>query len=164
VPDDLLMYEEDEAEAPTVDDDSEPAGDSPEDPEYADGELAHELVDLFGQSHSAWLRTPGGRWFLPCGSAGFLFLTQAESREPDRWDLRYTSYEKGHEGTVRVDMEIGYAMAAGDEFVAERPMWQAERNAPWRQQRTRGGRTRGEVHDEQMIARAARLFDPVRVV
>jgi hypothetical protein len=57
-------------------------------------------------------------------------------------------------------MEIGYAMAAGDEFIAERPIWQAERTAAWRSERTRSGRTKGEVADAKMIARAAALFDP----
>jgi hypothetical protein len=57
-------------------------------------------------------------------------------------------------------MEIGYAMARGDEFVAERPMWQAQRDAPWRRERARGRRTKGEVFDEQMIAKAAQHFDP----
>jgi superfamily II DNA or RNA helicase len=158
MPDDLLMYEDD-LTSEIVTEEQDTASDT-ETPEYADGLLAHEMIDLFGQSHSAWLRTPGGRWFLPCGQAGFLFLVPAASGKPEHYDLRYTSHKRGHEGAIRTDMEIGYAMAAGDEFVAERPMWQAERAAPWRAQRTRGGRSRGEVFDEQMIAKAACLFDP----
>jgi superfamily II DNA or RNA helicase len=155
-PDDLLMYEDDLA--PVVEADDLAAGE-PEQPAYETGLLAHEMIDLFGASHSAWLRTPGGRWFLPCGAAGLLFLVPAHSGQPDHYDLRYTSHERGHEGAIRTDMEIGYAMAAGDEFVSERPMWQAERTAPWRQLRHHNGRTKGEVHDDAMIARAAKLFD-----
>src|SRR5690349_13252803 len=72
VPDDLLMYEEDDL-APTVDVDEPDAGEGgeAEQVEYADGPLTHELIDLFGQAHSAWLRTPGGTWFVPAGP-GFL--------------------------------------------------------------------------------------------
>jgi hypothetical protein len=159
IPDDLLMYEEDEAEItlPAEEPDSESGGE-PEEVTYADGDLAHELVDLFGESHTAWLRTPGGAWFVPAGVQGFIYLAPAMSGTADRYDVRWLSFEHGS-GLIQADMEIGYAMATGDEFIAQRPMWQAERNAPWRQLRARGGRTKGEVHDEQMIARAAHLLD-----
>lgn len=160
VPDDLLMYEEDDLAPVDETSHTDELSGEPE-VEYADGPLTHELVDLFGQSHSAWLRTPGGRWFLPAGSAGLLFLTPAQSGRPDHWDLRYTSHDRGHEGAIRTDLEIGYAMAAGDEFVAERPILQADKAAPWRSlPQGRTGRTKGEVHDAKMIATAARLFDP----
>lgn len=163
MPDDLLMYEVNDDEVSAEIDETEPA-DGPGDvepPEYADGLLAHELVDLFGQSHSTWLRTPGGRWFVPAGSQGFVFLVPAMSGAVDRYDLRWLTFDRGHEGLIQADMEIGYAMAAGDEFVAARPMWQAQRDAPWRRERARGagGRTKGEVFDDKMIAEAARRFD-----
>jgi superfamily II DNA or RNA helicase len=161
IPDDLLMYEEDDLAAQGPEEADTP-GDIEPDIEYADGPLTHELIDLFGQSHSAWLRTPGGRWFLPAGPNGFLFLTPAQSRAPDKWDVRYTSHDRGHEGAIRTDLEIGYAMATGDEYVAERPVLQADRSAPWRSLPAPGrtGRTKGEVFDAKMIATAARIFDP----
>lgn len=168
VPDDLLMYENDEDEvgAEAVEPD-EPAGE-PEPIEYADGDLAHELVDLFGESHSNWLRTLGGTWFVPAGSAGFLFL---RPRAGDRYDLCGVAVQgwrpapgvldgiAGVHHVLREDMEIGYAMAAGDELVAGNPMWQAERDAPWRKERARGGRTRGEIWDDRQIVMAGRLID-----
>ncbi len=160
MPDDLLMYEDELEDVEPGEADEPAADDEDESTAYADGDTVHELVDLFGQSHSSWLRTPGGRWFLAAGSAGFLFLTPAESGTPDRWDLRYVSRDRGHEGALRTDMEIGYAMAAGDECVSANPIWQAERDAPWRKLKLRGGRTRGDAHDEKMIQVAARLFDP----
>lgn len=164
MPDDLLLYELDDDEVldeALVDRDEPDTGDA-EPIEYADGLLAHELVDLFGEAHSTWLRTPGGRWFVPAGSQGFVFLVPAMSGAADRYDLRWHTFERGHEGLIQADMEIGYAMARGDEFVAERPMWQAQRDAPWRSERARGrhGKTKGEIYDEQMIDKAARLFDP----
>jgi hypothetical protein len=156
IPDDLLLYEVDDdgAEAPTDRDDSD-AGE-PEPTEYADGDLAHELVDLFGQSHSTWLRTPGGRWFLTAGNAGYLFL---RPRPDDRYDLCAISETQRVPHLLRADMEIGYAMAAGDEYVAGNPIWMAERNAPWRSQRHVSGRTRGEMWDDKQIMRAASLLD-----
>lgn len=155
MPDDLLMYEDDEdegPEAPTVEADDQ--GGEPEQPEYADGELEHELIDLFGQSHAAWLRTPGGRWFLPAGEA-FVYLEQVAE---GRYDLCWAAARQAG-GVIQADMEIGYAMAAGDQYVSERPVWQAERNAPWRQQLVRGGKTKGEVHDAKAVTRAAAVLD-----
>lgn len=165
MPDDLLLYELDDDEVlpeAVVDDRDESDTGDAEPIEYADGLLAHELVDLFGEAHSTWLRTPGGRWFVPAGSQGFVFLVPAMSGAADRYDLRWHTFERGHEGLIQADMEIGYAMARGDEFVAERPMWQAQRDAPWRSERAHGrhGKTKGEIYDEQMIDKAARLFDP----
>jgi superfamily II DNA or RNA helicase len=151
-PDDLLMYEEDLDEVPEEQDIDEDEG--ADAPEYADGELAHELIDLFGKSHSSWLRTRGGVWFLPAGHFGFIYLRPAGA---DRYDLRWQG--DGQDGPIREGMEIGYAMAAGDEYVAERPMWQLERDAPWRKDRVRGGRTKGEVYDAKAIDRASYLLD-----
>jgi ATP-dependent helicase IRC3 len=160
-PDDLLMYEEDdlagEADLPA---EGEQGGDA-EPVEYADGPLAHELVDLFGQSHSAWLRTDGGTWFLPAGQA-LLYLRPSGA---DHFDLCWTTTDayprhRGS-GTIREHMEIGYAMAAGDEYVAARPVLQAERDAPWRSlpaPRHRG-KTKGEVADEKARALANSLLD-----
>jgi superfamily II DNA or RNA helicase len=168
MPDDLLLYEVDE-DADELLEAAVELPDAPGEPEpvdYADGDLAHELVDLFGQSHSTWLRTPGGRWFIPAGSAGFVYL---QPRGIDRYDLRFAAQQavdprRGEHvyNLLRSDMEIGYAMAAGDEYVASRPEWQAERAAPWRSlpsTNRRGARTRGEVADELSVALAARLID-----
>lgn len=157
LPDELLMYEEDEpdaAEAPA--EQPEPA-DEPEPMEYADGDLAHELIDLFGQSHSSWLRTTGGLWFLPTPH-GFIYLRPRT--EAERYDLAYYAHN-GTAGVMREDLTIEYAMAAGDEFVADNPLWQAQRDADWRKQRAprRAGRTRGEVYDEQQIMHASRALD-----
>jgi len=166
IPDDLLMYEEDEAEevALPAEADDGPAGE-PEEVTYADGMLEHELVDLFGEAHSAWLRTPGGAWFVPVPD-GFIYLSAAMSGAPDRFDLRWhvahlNAIPLGgtRSGLIQADMEIGYAMAAGDEYIAQRPMWQAERDAPWRSRRRPDGRTAGEHRDAQAVARAAALLD-----
>jgi superfamily II DNA or RNA helicase len=167
LPDELLMYEVDEDEAVAPAEDDRGATDQPaEEIEYADGSLAHELVDLFGESHTAWLRTPGGVWFVPAGAQGFVFLRPAEHGRYDLcWRIDpqqrspFAALPTQTYGTLREAMEIGYAMAAGDEYVAANPIWQAERNAPWRSLRVRGGRTKGEVWDESMTARAAALLD-----
>jgi superfamily II DNA or RNA helicase len=159
IPDDLLMYEEDEAELSPVDQDAADATDQPAEPEevtYADGMLEHELVDLFGEAHSTWLRTPGGTWFVPVPS-GFIYLAPAMSGAGDRYDLRWHAGDRS--GLIQADMQIEYAMAAGDEYIAQRPMWQADRDAAWRSRRHSRGGTLGERHDAQAVVRAAALLD-----
>jgi superfamily II DNA or RNA helicase len=153
VPDDLLMYEEEVVAQEAEEDHSEPAPE-PSDPEpvtYADGDLEHELVDLFGKSHSAWLRTRGGTWFLPAGSFGFLYLRPADG---GLYDLCWRA-QRGQpsQGVLQEAMEIGYAMAAGDERVAANPIWQAGKDATWR---TRSTADRIEA---RAIADASRLLD-----
>jgi superfamily II DNA or RNA helicase len=140
-PDDLLMYEIDE----TQEEDFEEEEKAPREVTYADGDLTHELVDLFGASHTAWLRTRGGRWFVPAGAFGFLFLRPLPG---DRYDLVGVT-PGGEMHGFRHDMEIGYAMAAGDEIVAANPIWQANRNAAWRSER----------RDARVIERASALID-----
>lgn len=158
MPDDLLLYEDDEVQAETVEDlSAEP--DEPEPTEYADGNTVHELVDLFGQSHSSWLRTRGGVWFLPTPH-GFVFLRPRA--EAERYDLAYYAHAGATVGALRDDLTIEYAMAAGDEYVASVPMWQLERDAAWRKQRSSRfrGRTRGEVYDMQQVEAASAALDP----
>lgn len=161
MPDDLLMYD-DELDDPL---DTEAAevereqGGEPEPIEYADGELAHELVDLFGESHSAWLRTPGGVWFISAGSAGFLYL-RPRPDAPDRYDLcGVAEQDRGPRREpvyhlLRPDMEIGYAMAAGDELVEANPIWQAGKDASWRRDYRRVTQ-----FERKAMERAARLLD-----
>lgn len=155
IPDELLMYEDDEPQAEASEDHSQTDESEQESPTYVDGDLAHEFVDLFGASHTAWLRTRGGTWFTTAGHAGYLFLRAVRDGSYDLVGIT----PMGERHVLRESMEIGYAMAAGDELVAANPIWQADRDAPWRRERTRSGRTRGEVWDDKAIAQASGLLD-----
>jgi superfamily II DNA or RNA helicase len=162
IPDDLLLYEDDEAEAPldeldlSAGDDAASEGEAPE---YVDGDTVHMMVDLFGQSHSSWLRTDGGVWFL-ASAQGFVYLHPTSA---ERYNLAYYAHGSGKSGTIRDDMTIEYAMTAGDEYVTGIPMWQMDRDAAWRKERARGrrGRTRGEVYDEQQQRHATAVLDKI---
>lgn len=166
MPDDLLMYEDDLTA--TVDDDSAPAGGEDGIP-GADGPLEHELVDLFGEQNAAWQRTPGGTWFLTTPPA-FVYLSPAEG---GLYDLRWRS-RSGHknsngqrEGLLHEDsLELGYAMAWGEQYASSVPQWGLERDAAWRsmpasaaQRRQTGAATRGEAADMLAMRDAARLLD-----
>lgn len=151
VPDELLMYEDDEPE-------ETPERDEPdavvEQLPYAEGDLEHELIDLFGASHSAWLRTDGGVWFLPTPH-GWVYL---HPQPHDRYDLAYFAVN-GTGGVIQADMEIGYAMAAGDEYVAQVPMWQLDRSAEWRSRKVNATTTRGQQWDRREQQKATTALD-----
>lgn len=151
VPDELLMYEEDLEDAPASDDDGESFT---EQVPYADGQLEHELFDLFGKSHSSWLRTDGGVWFLPTPHGWVYLHPQAD----DRYDLAYFAVN-GTGGVIQAGMEIGYAMAAGDEYVSQVPMWQLDRSAVWRSKKINGTTTRGDLHDRRAQQAATTALD-----
>lgn len=161
IPDELLMYE-DELTAEDVPD-VEP--DEPEEPEpiaYADGAVTHELVDLFGASETAWLRTTGGSWFVPAGAAGFLFLHPVAYEAAGVREHGFELVGVTHGGarhTLTDLLPMHEAMAAGDRLVAANPIWQADKAASWRITRGRNGVTRGEAWDAKAIAAASRLID-----
>lgn len=154
VPDDLLMYEEDEE--PEYEDESEA---EPPAVVYEDGDaLDHELFDMFGESSTTWMRTPGGVWFVPVPD-GFIYLAHSEL---GYWSACWRSerYGAGVIDDDRAHLTIEDAMRAGEEYITARPMWQADRNAPWRSMRAWGStRTKGEIADEKAMIRAAQLLD-----
>jgi ATP-dependent helicase IRC3 len=171
IPDDLLMYEDERPEV--VDDHSQPG--EPEQSQGADGPLDHELVDLFEQQAAAWQRTPGGTWFLATPPA-IIYLAPAED---GLYDLRWTS-RPGHKGAdgcrgglLHEDsLELGYAMAWGEDYARSVPQWGLERAAEWRQRPAGAGAcrdvglpygaTRGEVADVRALRDASRLLDGAR--
>lgn len=156
IPDDLLMYEEELADIDTTELDEQGVA---EPVEYADGDLDHELFDLFSESHSAWLRTNGGIWFLPTPE-GFVYLAP---RVEDRYDLcwhleKQWQRPSAGSGVIQAGMEIGYAMAAGDAYVASVPYWQNQRAAQWR-----GNERAAARHDANAVRRASAVLDMARV-
>lgn len=149
VPEEFLEYEDDELEEER-DDQSGPAPAV----EYEDGDaLDHELFDLFGESQTSWMMTPGGVWFVPVPD-GFIYLRH----EHGWWDLRWASGPRS--GEIAGYATAQEAMAAGDAYIAERPLWMADRAAPWRSMRAWGSsKTKGEIADDKALARATVLLD-----
>lgn len=152
VPDDLLMYEEDLEEEPEREESPDVAP-----IEYEDGDaLDHELFDLFGESSTTWLRTPGGVWFVPVPD-GLIYLSRDDL---EYWSACWRSEQHGYGVIDGALTSIEDAMRAGEEYIAARPMWQADRSAPWRSMRAWGSnRTKGEIADEKAMRRAAALLD-----
>lgn len=152
VPDDLLMYEEDEEPEYEDETEAEPAA-----VVYEDGSgLDHELFDMFGESSTSWMRTPGGVWFVPVPD-GFIYLA---CDDLGYWSACWRSEKYGHGVIDGALLTIEDAMRSGEAYIAARPMWQADRNAPWRSMRAWGStRTKGEIADERAMIRAVQLLD-----
>lgn len=172
--DELALYEAEWTDEPEPADTEPGPPPEPKEPEEitgADGPLDHELVDLFGSAHAAWLQTAAGTWFLPAGPDHVIWL-EAWPVEPDRYVLYWSAKRDDKGGRLAEPMEIGYAMAWGEEYVERTPMWGGGRDAKWRSLKPtakllaqaralrvdRSG-PRGEVFDRVAIAEASRLLD-----
>lgn len=175
--DDLALYEaeysEDEIEAPAP-----KLEIPPEDVPIvgADGPLDHELIDLFGSAHAAWLRTVGGVWFIAAGPDYFVYLVPTAG---DRYEVTVRAKRSGAAGVPLLGtgpLEIGYAMAWGEEYIESVPMWGLGRDAKWRTLKPTAKLiararavgvpvsrfsplNRGELHDLVSVAEASALLD-----
>lgn len=121
------------------------------------GKVAAHQVDLFHASHSAWLKTPGGVWFVPT-KAGYFFLQQDTRKDaaPDTWMVgkTHSQYRRvgppakkhmmlpgQHPGvTLKPDswgwlylgLPIEYAMAAAEQLADSLDGSVSSRSASWR--------------------------------
>jgi superfamily II DNA or RNA helicase len=98
-------------------------------PAGADGELGYELIDLFSSSHTAWLRSPRGVWYLPTGNGRAVLL--APAHEPDLYDVRWNDDTLVHEDPC----DISAAMAWGEQAAKREAARPLERAADWRRKR-----------------------------
>lgn len=155
---------------------AEPVGEqAPADPYGADGDLDHELVDLFGSAHASWLRTPGGTWFIAAGPQHFVFLF---AEDDGTYHVQAKPRAGGNAIGLQWGMEIGYAMAWGEQYVEQTPMWGLGRDAKWREGAPgkqlidkarsfgvlplpyrRGMISRGELSDRVAVAEASAVLD-----
>lgn len=81
MPDELAIFDEDPL--PEVDPVEE--REAPAAPAGADGDLEHEMFDLFGRSAAAWKRSPAGRWYLPTGPVSAVTLETIDGTAYDVW-------------------------------------------------------------------------------
>lgn len=123
-----------------------------------DGTLTSEVVNLFGSSHSVWLRTIKGVWFL---SAGDQLVFLAPGPEVGAYLVGRINQGLG-EWLVSDGVDLELAMTAGEQHAEDAGGKLVVRGAQWRKGEVRGnqlrmatrlgiptdGRTRGEVSDE----------------
>lgn len=139
----------------------------------ADGYEAVD-VDLFAKSHSAWLRTAGGTWFLPAGKA-VVFLAPAGGA--GTWNVAIAGPAQREMRYRRISLDA--AMAWGEEVAVEVTGNRAlfNRKAQWRRasqeptapqvsmaRRLRidpAGRSKAELSDLISTVLASRELDPL---
>lgn len=142
-----------------------------DDPSWANGALVAEEVDLFHGSHSAWMRTNAGVWFLDCGERYLAIVRDGGGG----LDVVSVGRESGSRWVARGVGELSYAMAwaEGDLTSVERGL--ANREVKWRARkpsdaqkatarrwgvRVEDGMLSGEVSNRITVAAASWRIDP----
>jgi len=101
-----------------------------DDPSWVNGPLVSEDVDLFHGSHSAWLRTRGGTWFLPAGER-YVAIVPAPTGGYDVVAMH--RYVVGQSRWVMRDVsDLSYAMAWAEGDVTPAEQLTARRERSWR--------------------------------
>ena len=135
-----------------------------------DGPLTSEIVNLFGSSHSTWLRTPKGVWFLPAGEQ-LVFL--APGPDVGAYLVGRVAQNGGGEWLVSDGVDLELAMTWGEQHAETTGGTLVRRGAQWRKGTPKGpqlgmaarlgiptdGRTRGEVSDDISRALASGRLD-----
>lgn len=129
-------------------------------------------LELFSSSRSAWLQTNRGVWFLPCGSAGEVFLWPGQD---GGWDVCLAPPRQKWLRTEHTGMELETAMAWAEAEAEERGAFIAQRGAKWRKGKPSdaqlnfasglgiqgaAGLSKGDLSNAIAVAQASRLFDP----
>jgi hypothetical protein len=132
-------------------------------------------VDLFKKSHSAWLQTAGGTWFLGAGRDAWVFL--APSGGGGRYNVAVIDkYRRGEFRYRRVSLDA--AMAWGEEVAREvggagvllqrKASWRSEypsdvqkREAARVGAKLFGFESRGEVSDLISVAKSSKVIDTI---
>lgn len=170
--DELAQYEPDEEIdlLGLLDADGATAG-APSEP-GADGPLVSEIVNLFGASRQAWLRTPRGVWFLQVGD-DLVFLAPDPGGTPGRYAVARCPLRAQGGGWLHRDLDLDMAMSWGEQVAAEATTL-TRRAAGWRKREPSAGQlamaaqldvpisaaaTRGEVSDAISAALAAARLD-----
>jgi superfamily II DNA or RNA helicase len=126
LPDDLAEYDELDLLAL----DEQVSGWGAPQPERVDGTLTHEIVELFGLSRSAWLRTERGVWFL---SAGEDVVFIAPASDPGAYSVARVPMHRGGGEWLREGVDLSMAMSWGEQYAAESgSKTLTQRKAPWR--------------------------------
>lgn len=143
----------------------------------ADGPLTSEVVDLFGASRQAWLRTPRGVWFLQAGD-DLVFIAPSSTGMVGQYAVaKCPAYAQGGE-FLRDGLDLDMAMSWGEHHASEARNL-TRKSAGWRKRAPSGGQlgraaqlgivvqpfaTMGDVSDAIGAAIAAGRIDPMPCV
>lgn len=125
------------------------------------GLVAAQNVELFANSHSCWLQTKKGTWFVPV-TYGVFFLWPAateEGDEPGTWRLGYKHSKRGgirNSGWIEKNLTLEYAMAWGEQMSELDDPTVSLRDRKWR--RTKASQA------QQDLAIRLKIADPETVL
>lgn len=109
------------------------------------GNVTSKIVNLFKQSSSVWLKTPGGYWFIPTRE-GYVFLWPTD----DGFKVGITGSQykmKGGRYLKDEPLELHFAMAWGEQLAEEIDPSTSQRSASWRRKKERANSKQRELAD-----------------
>jgi hypothetical protein len=92
------------------------------------GERAAREIDLFASSHSVWLQTKGGTWFIPIRGGYVVLFENADST----WSVGRKMERQGGEWIVKHVANIETAMSWGEQIAMTADPTLADKGRSWR--------------------------------
>lgn len=92
------------------------------------GTVEHAEVDLFHRSKSAWLQTYAGVWFIPTRTDMVFLWPEGDGT----WAVATKPNQGRGGGYVQRHLELGYAMAWGEQIAGEIDPSVSSKKASWR--------------------------------
>ncbi len=87
-------------------------------------------IDMFGHSHSVWLQTNQGTYFVPAADALFFLWPQPDGR----FTIGRTAKVRAEQAVpIQVDVDLDIGMALAEQAATEYAPDHAGKDAPWRQ-------------------------------
>jgi hypothetical protein len=138
------------------------------------GLVASSQVELFANSHSTWLMTKGGKWFIPV-TDGLFFLWPAlpeQGDEPGTWRLGYVSTKRNAgrvEGWIHSGLTLEYAMAWGESLAEADDPTVSLRDRAWRRTKPSEGQIKMALRlkvapvDELVSMRKGAVSDAISI-
>jgi len=87
-------------------------------------------IDMFGKSHSVWLQTRAGTWFIPAADLLFFLWPQPDGL----FSIYWTTKQAGTgSNLLQADLELDIGMALTEQHATTYAPQEAGKNAMWRQ-------------------------------
>jgi hypothetical protein len=97
------------------------------------GTVASQQVELFANSHSSWLQTAKGTWFVPVkGGVFFLWPESGSNASTTTYTVGFKSEKRGPASRIHAGLTLEYAMAWGETLAEEADPTVSRKDRAWR--------------------------------